>query len=196
MSLVGRKLGGRYRLDSILGTGGMATVYRAQDLRLERPVAVKVLSAELAADASFAKRFDREARALAALSHPAVVSVFDVGEEEGEPWLVMELVEGETLAERIERSGGIDPTEAIPILISVVQGLGALHAAGFVHRDVKPQNVLLSAAGGARLADFGLVRGRGSRALTAPGTTLGTLAYLAPEILAGGPPRPPPTCTA
>jgi serine/threonine protein kinase len=193
MTLLGHELAGRYRLDALIGAGGMATVYRAHDTRLDRDVAVKLLSTHLAADPVLAERFQREARALAAFTHPAIVAVYDVGEEAGDPFFVMELVEGETLADRISREGPLPPDEGAAILTSVAQGLGALHARGFIHRDVKPHNILLAAGpvpGGARLADFGLVRGEAQRDLTAPGTAIGTMAYLAPEILAGEPATP------
>jgi serine/threonine-protein kinase len=190
MSLVGRTLAGRYRLTAVLGAGGMATVYRARDERLDREVALKALSPNLAADETVARRFEREARALAAVSHPAVVAVYDVGEERGEMWFVMELVEGDTLADKLEREGPLAPTDAVPVLVSTAQGLGALHAEGLIHRDVKPHNVLLTEGGTAKLADFGVVRGSAASDLTAPGTTLGTLAYLAPEVLAGEPATP------
>jgi serine/threonine-protein kinase len=194
MTLLGHELAGRYRLDALIGAGGMATVYRAHDTRLDRDVAVKMLSTHLAADPVLAERFQREARALAAFTHPAIVAVYDVGEEGGDPFFVMELVEGETLADRLSRAGPLPPDEGVAILTSVAQGLGALHARGFIHRDVKPHNILLAAGpvpgAGARLADFGLVRGEAQRDLTAPGTAIGTMAYLAPEILAGEPATP------
>jgi serine/threonine-protein kinase len=194
MTLLGHELAGRYRLDALIGAGGMATVYRAHDTRLDRDVAVKLLSTHLAADPVLAERFQREARALAAFTHPAIVAVYDVGEEAGDPFFVMELVEGETLADRLARAGSLPPDEAAAILTSVAQGLGALHARGLIHRDVKPHNILLAAGpvpgAGARLADFGLVRGEAQRDLTAPGTAIGTMAYLAPEILAGEPATP------
>lgn len=194
MTLLGQELAGRYRLDALIGAGGMATVYRAHDTRLDRDVAVKLLSTHLAADPVLAERFQREARALAAFTHPAIVAVYDVGEEGGDPFFVMELVEGETLADRLSQAGPLPPDEAVAILTSVAQGLGALHARGFIHRDVKPHNILLAAGqvpgAGARLADFGLVRGEAQRDLTAPGTAIGTMAYLAPEILAGEPATP------
>ncbi|MDQ3871744.1 MAG: serine/threonine protein kinase, partial [Chloroflexota bacterium] len=190
MSAIGQELAGRYRLEALLGAGGMATVYRARDLRLERPVAVKVLSPNLAADETLVRRFEREARFLAAVNHPSIVKVYDVGETEGEAFFVMELVEGETLADRIRRGGALSPDEAVPILAAVAEGLAILHRGGFVHRDVKPQNILLSRDAPAKLADFGLVRGAEPSDLTAPGTTVGTLGYLAPELLRGDPATP------
>lgn len=188
--MVGQTLQHRYRLDALLGAGGMATVYRGWDHRLERAVAVKVLAPNLAADPATAARFRAEARHLAAMSHPGIVSVFDVGEADGEPFFVMELVEGESLEDRLRRETRLTPDAAIPIVISVASGLTALHRRSFIHRDVKPHNVLLDSGGRARLADFGLVRGEASTELTAPGSALGTLAYMAPELLRGEPASP------
>jgi serine/threonine-protein kinase len=185
MSAIGQALGDRYRIEALLGAGGMATVYRARDLRLERSVAVKVLSPNLAADDTVSRRFEQEARFLAAVSHPSIVSVYDVGEAAGEPFFVMELVDGETLTERLSHVGPLAPDEAVPILTQIAQGLAVLHRGGFVHRDVKPQNILLPRDGPAKLADFGLVRDETASDLTAPGTAIGTLAYLAPELLRG-----------
>jgi hypothetical protein len=185
MATIGQELGSRYRLDALLGAGGMATVFRAHDVRLDRPVAVKVLSPNLAADPTLAQRFEQEARFLAAVNNASVVNVFDVGEANGEPFFVMELVDGETLADRIAREGPVPPDEAVPIVSAIAHGLRVLHRDGFVHRDVKPGNILLPRDGGAKLADFGLVRPDRASDLTAPGTAVGTLAYLAPELLRG-----------
>jgi eukaryotic-like serine/threonine-protein kinase len=191
MPLVGDVLAGRYRIDAPLGVGGMASVYRARDLRLERDVAVKVLLPNLAADGVLAKRFDREARSLAAAAHPNVVSVFDV--EPGdpatgrEPFYVMELCDGGSLADRLAQRGRLEPGEVAATVATVADGLAELHRRGFVHRDVKPHNILFS-GGRAKLADFGVATTGAATdmtALTAVGTTMGTLAYLAPELLAG-----------
>jgi len=196
MPIVGDVLAGRYRIDAPIGVGGMASVYRAADLRLEREVAVKVLLPNLAADPTVAKRFEREALALAATSHPSVVKVFDV--EPGdpatgrEPFYVMELCEGGSLADRLAMRGRLDPAEVVDVIGAVAAGLTDLHGRGFVHRDVKPHNILFDHER-ARLADFGLARSdRDSEltALTATGTTAGTLAYLAPELLRGDPATP------
>jgi hypothetical protein len=191
MTTIGQALGERYRIEAILGAGGMATVYRARDLRLGRWVAVKVLSPNLASDDTIARRFDQEARFLAAVNHPSIVNVFDVGDAGGEPFFVMELVEGETLTDRLARERALAPDDAVPILTQIADGLAVLHAGGFVHRDVKPQNILLPRDGAAKLADFGLVRADRPSDLTSPGTTVGTLAYLAPELLSGEVARPP-----
>jgi eukaryotic-like serine/threonine-protein kinase len=196
MPIVGDVLAGRYRVDAPLGVGGMASVYRARDLRLERDVAVKVLLPNLAADPVLAKRFDREARALAAAAHPNVVSVFDV--EPGdpktgrEPFYVMELCDGGSLADRLSASGRLEPRELASTVAAVAGGLAELHRRGLVHRDVKPHNILFS-GGRAKLADFGVATSGAATdmtALTAVGTTMGTLAYLAPELLAGAPATP------
>lgn len=184
----------RYRVEALLGAGGMAAVYRAMDLRLAREVAVKVLAPNLAADPAFAARFDREARALAAVAHPNVVAVFDV--EPGdpgasdEPFYVMELCNGGTLGDRLEATGPIPPAELVPIISAVAEGLAALHSRGLVHRDIKPHNILFQDRR-AKLGDFGLARsedGADSSPLTVPGTTVGTLPFLAPELLVGDAP--------
>ena len=188
MPSVGTILAGRYRIEAPLGAGGMATVYRAHDLRLARDVALKLLLPNLAQDPVVARRFELEARALAAINHPSIVAVYDVAagdaSSDGLPFLVMELCEGGSLADRIASAGSIAPDESVRIAVSVAEGLHALHERGFVHRDVKPGNVLL-APGRAKLADFGLARPGTPTDLTATGTAVGTLAYLAPELLTG-----------
>jgi hypothetical protein len=194
MPIIGEPLAGRYRIDGQLGTGGMATVHRGHDLRLGRDVAIKMLLPHLAGDPIIAARFDREARSLAALSHPNVVAVFDV--EPGdpaagfEPFFVMELCDGGSLADRMSAAGGrLAPDELVPMVAGVSDGLAAIHEAGLLHRDVKPHNVLI-AGGRAKLGDLGLARPEevvAQTSLTEAGTALGTLGYLAPERLAGVP---------
>ena len=194
MPIVGDVLADRYRIESILGVGGMASVYRATDLRLDRDVAVKVLAANLAADAQFAERFNREAGAMAGFSHPNVAAVYDV--ELGdpttgrEPFYVMEYCPQGSLADRLRAGGRIPPAELIPIVAAVSEGLAELHRNGLIHRDVKPANILF-ANDRAKLADFGVAWNQGPHdgdPLTLPGSTIGTAPYLAPELGAGEPP--------
>ena len=157
-SLTGTVLSGRYRLESKLGSGGMSTVYLARDETLERWVAVKVLHREISDQPDQLERFRREARAVAQLSHPNVVAVIDAGEDGGRPYIVFEYVEGETLKQRIDRLGGLPLDEAAAYAIEVGRGLAAAHARRLVHRDVKPQNVLIDAEGRAKVTDFGIAR--------------------------------------
>jgi eukaryotic-like serine/threonine-protein kinase len=177
--------GGRYRLERPLGHGGMASVYLGLDTELDRPVAVKLLAENAAADDGLRKRFVREARLAARLSHPNVVSVYDAGEDDGRPYLVMEHIEGETLADVLARRGRLPPEEARGLAVQAARGLAHAHAAGLVHRDVKPQNLLLRRDGTLKIADFGIARAAEGTALTQAGTVLGTAAYLAPEQALG-----------
>jgi serine/threonine-protein kinase len=193
MPAVGDVLAGRYRVDARLGAGGMATVWRARDLRLERDVAVKILLPNLAGDPALAARFDREARILAAVGDPHVVGIHDVVEAGPgtEPFLVMELCPDGSLGDRLADRSALPAATALPILADAAAGLAALHARGIVHRDVTPRNILL-AGRSARLGDLGLARPEDAvttpgGGLTATGTAVGTLGYLAPEILAGRP---------
>jgi hypothetical protein len=194
MPVVGDVLADRYRIESVLGVGGMASVYRATDLRLDRQVAVKVLAANLAADTQFAERFNREAAAMAGFSHPNVAAVYDV--EPGdpttgrEPFYVMEYCERGSLADRLRDTGPIPAAELVPIVAAISDGLAELHRNGLIHRDVKPANILF-AGDRPRLADFGVARSEGpdaADALTLPGSTIGTPPFLAPELAAGEPP--------
>jgi len=194
MPIVGDVLADRYRLESVLGVGGMASVFLATDLRLDRQVAVKVLAANLAADASFAERFNREAGAMAGFSHPNVVAVYDVepGDPETgrEPFYVMEYCDGGSLADRLRVGGRMAPAALIPIVTAVAEGLAELHRSGLIHRDIKPGNILFS-GDRPKLADFGVAWTEGptdGEPLTLAGTTLGTLPYLSPELAGGGPP--------
>jgi eukaryotic-like serine/threonine-protein kinase len=176
---------GRYRLERPLGHGGMATVYLGRDSELDRPVAVKLLAENLAGDAAFRERFVREARLAARLSHPNVVSVYDAGEEDGRPYIVMEHVDGETLADLLHQRGRLPADEAVGLALQACRGLEHAHAAGLVHRDVKPQNLLLRTDGSLKIADFGIARVAESTGLTQAGTILGTAAYLSPEQALG-----------
>jgi serine/threonine-protein kinase len=179
-----RILSGRYRLGELLGAGGMSIVYRATDLRLGREVAVKVLPPNLAADALVARRFGAEARRVAAIAHPNLVTIHDVGDDLGDPYYVMEIIEGETMEQLLRRESRLAPAAATRIVSQVAGALDALHAERLIHRDVKPANILLAIDGDAHLADFGLVRGE-LDGMTAPGIAVGTLSYLAPELLRG-----------
>jgi eukaryotic-like serine/threonine-protein kinase len=183
--VIGTRLSGRYELDSKLGSGGMSTVYLGRDTTLERWVAVKILHREISDQPDQIERFRREARTVAQLSHPNVVAVIDAGEDGGHPYIVFEYVEGETLKQRIERLGRLPLDEAAAYAIEVGRGLAAAHARRMVHRDVKPQNVLIDAEGRAKVTDFGIARELESDGLTATGRVLGTTDYVSPEQAMG-----------
>jgi serine/threonine protein kinase len=184
MSAVTR-VAGRYELVRPLGHGAMATVDLVRDLELDRPVALKRLAENLARDDDLRRRFLREARLAARLSHPNVVRVFDVGEDGGRPFIAMEYVEGETLAELLARRGPLPPGEVARLGMQACAALAAAHAAGLVHRDVKPQNLIFGSDGVLRLGDFGIAVGHDGTELTLAGTVLGTAGYLAPEQARG-----------
>ncbi|WP_326630997.1 MULTISPECIES: Stk1 family PASTA domain-containing Ser/Thr kinase [unclassified Streptomyces] len=183
--IVGQLLDGRYRVDARIAVGGMATVYRAMDTRLDRVLALKVMHPALATDASFVERFIREAKSVARLAHPNVVAVFDQGAQGPYVYLAMEYVAGCTLRDVLRERGALQPRAALDILEPVLAALGAAHRAGFVHRDMKPENVLIGDDGRVKVADFGLVRTVGSETNTT-GTVLGTVSYLAPEQIEHG----------
>lgn len=183
--LVGHVLDGRYRVDARIAVGGMATVYLAVDTRLDRVLALKVMHPALATDASFVERFIREAKSVARLAHPNVVAVFDQGAEGAYVYLAMEYVAGCTLRDVLRERGALQTRAALDILEPVLAALGAAHRAGFVHRDMKPENVLIGDDGRVKVADFGLVRSVGSVTSTT-GTVLGTVSYLAPEQIEHG----------
>ncbi len=186
-SLIEQVLDGRYRVLSHLANGGMATVYVALDQRLDRKVALKVMRSDLANDESFVSRFRREARSAAKLSHPNVVAVYDQGEDDGHVFLTMELVNGLTLRQVMQAEGPLTPRAALDIIDPVLQALGAAHSAGLVHRDVKPENVILREDGTVKVADFGLARAIATGTSTAQtGVLLGTVAYLSPEQVERG----------
>jgi len=178
-------LSGRYRLESKLGSGGMSTVYLAQDEVLDRPVAVKLLHREISEEADQLERFRREARAAARLSHPNLVGVIDAGEDEGRPYIVFEYVDGDTLKQRIQADGPLRTDEAVAYAIEIGRGLIAAHGRKLVHRDVKPQNVLIDPDGRAKVTDFGIARSLESKGLTATGRVLGTTDYVSPEQAMG-----------
>ncbi|MGW8331028.1 Stk1 family PASTA domain-containing Ser/Thr kinase [Streptomyces sp. NPDC055808] len=183
--LVGQVLDGRYRVDARIAVGGMATVYRAVDTRLDRVLALKVMHPGLAADASFVERFIREAKSVARLAHPNVVGVFDQGAQDQYVYLAMEYIAGCTLRDVLRERGALQPRAALDILEPVLAALGAAHRAGFVHRDMKPENVLIGDDGRVKVADFGLVRAVDSVTSTT-GSVLGTVSYLAPEQIEHG----------
>jgi serine/threonine-protein kinase len=176
---------GRYRIVRRLGAGAMAVVELADDMQLERPVAIKLLRASVLDDGDLRMRFVREARAAARLSHPNVVRVFDTGVTEGRPFIVMEYVPGETLASVLERRRKLPSAEVVDLGIQACAGLAEAHEHRLVHRDIKPQNLLLRDDGTLKIADFGIVRGEETTRLTQHGTVLGTAAYLSPEQAAG-----------
>jgi len=182
----GTMLDGRYRLGAMIARGGMSTVYRGLDTRLDRPVAVKVMSPQYVADPTFLSRFEREARLAASLGHPGVVAVYDQGQDGDLVFLVMELVDGGTLRDLIRERGPLPVPVVLAILDPLLDALGAAHASGLVHRDVKPENVLISARGAVKIADFGLVRAIGSQTVATGDVILGTVAYLSPEQVATG----------
>jgi serine/threonine-protein kinase len=192
---VGTLLSSRYRLDARIGTGGMSTVFRAFDTVLERQVAVKLMHRDIAGDSDQLERFRREARAVARLNHPHIVQVIDAGEE-GDPdrpeagwapFIVFEYVEGETLKDRIRRLGRLPVDEAVAYAIEIARALGVAHDRGIVHRDVKPQNVLIDEEGAAKVTDFGIARTLEEEGLTADGRVLGTTDYVSPEQAVGNP---------
>src|SRR5829696_6413040 len=189
--MTGTPLAGRYELGPLLGRGGMARVHAARDVVLDRPVAVKVL-AEDVVDQRGRERFVREARTAARFEHPNAIAVYDAGEADGVLYIVMELVEGRSLAERLAAEGPLPVDEAQRIIGRVLDALGAAHAVGVIHRDVKPGNVLLGAGGLVKLADFGIAKrlDQLDPDLTGTGQFVGTPRYLAPEQVVGDPVTP------
>jgi eukaryotic-like serine/threonine-protein kinase len=197
MNVLGTVIGGRYRLDAEIGRGGMSTVYRAFDTVLERPVAIKLMHREIATDSDQLERFRREARSVAQLNHPHVVTVIDAGEEPpddsepdgatGRPYIVLEYIDGETLKHLIRREGQLEIPQAIAYAIEIARALGAAHERQIVHRDVKPHNVLISEEGGAKITDFGIARTLTEEGLTMAGRVLGTTDYVSPEQALGQP---------
>ena len=185
--MIGTLMSGRYRLESKLGSGGMSTVYLAIDETLGRKVAIKVMHREISDQPDQLERFRREARAVAQLSHPNLVAVIDAGEDGGHPYIVFEYVPGETLKQRIAESGRLATDEATAYAIEIGRGLAAAHAARLVHRDVKPQNVLIDPDGRAKITDFGIARSIEEHGLTATGRVLGTTDYVSPEQAMGKP---------
>jgi serine/threonine-protein kinase len=189
-ALVGAVLDGRYRVDTVIATGGTSTVYRGLDIRLDRPVALKVMDTRYAHDHDFLTRFQREARAVARLKDHALVAVYDQGfdtsSEHAHPFLVMELIEGGTLRELLAERGPMPPHAVAAVLSPILSGLAVAHRAGLVHRDIKPENVLISDEGDVKIADFGLVRALAEAKITSTSVILGTAAYLSPEQVGSG----------
>jgi serine/threonine-protein kinase len=181
---------GTLELGEEIGQGGMGSVFKAKHLRLGRQVAVKFLPAELASKSEFRVRFEREAHALALLSHPNIVTIYDYGEEAGQGFIVMELVEGQSLDKMLP----LAPERAIDVVLKIADALSYAHKQGIIHRDIKPGNVLVDQFGNVKVTDFGLARMGGGDArgwtLTAPDRALGTLYYMAPEVMTGAPPDP------
>src|SRR5258706_3536324 len=187
---------GPYEIQASIGAGGMGEVYRAHDARLDRTVAIKVLPASFSADRDRLQRFAQEARAAAALNHPNILSIFDIGDEDGAPYVVSELLEGETLRDRL-RSGPLSSRKTIDYAVQVARGLSAAHEKGIVHRDLKPENLFLTDDGQVKILDFGLAklirRDPGSEGpldslaatMTEAGRVLGTVGYMAPEQVRG-----------
>jgi serine/threonine protein kinase, bacterial len=179
-------LDGRYLVHTKIASGGMSTVYRGVDVRLDRPVALKVMDSRYAGDQQFLTRFQLEARTVARLKHPGLVAVYDQGLDGRHPFLVMELVEGGTLRELLAERGPMPPHAVTAVLRPVLGGLAAAHRAGLVHRDIKPENVLISDDGEIKIADFGLVRAVAAAGITSASVILGTAAYLSPEQVRDG----------
>jgi serine/threonine-protein kinase len=184
--VMGAVLDGRYHVLTMIATGGMSAVYRGLDLRLDRPVALKIMDSRYAGDHQFLTRFQREARAVAKLKDPGLVAVYDQGIDGQHPFLVMELVEGGTLRELLRERGPMPPHAVAAVLGPVLGGLAVAHRAGLVHRDVKPENVLISDDGEVKIADFGLVRAVAEAKITSTSVILGTAAYLSPEQVSTG----------
>ena len=184
--MVGETVAERYELEEVVGHGGMSSVYRAHDSLLERYVALKVLHEQYNEDEDFVERFKREARSVAQLQHPNIVTVIDRGEQDGRQYIVFEYIEGENLKELVVRKGHLGVREALEIAIEVARALGFAHEHGLVHRDVKPQNVLLNGDGRAKVTDFGIARSLDvEQGVTQTGTVLGTSNYIAPEQASG-----------
>jgi eukaryotic-like serine/threonine-protein kinase len=183
--VVGETIADRYEVEELVGHGGMSSVYKAKDALLERHVALKILHEQYSADDDFVERFKREARSVAQLQHPNIVTVIDRGEENGRQYIVFEYIDGENLKEHVVRKGRLDVRDALEIALEVARGLAFAHEQGLVHRDVKPQNILLNGDGRAKVTDFGIARTLDVDGMTQTGTVLGTSNYIAPEQASG-----------
>lgn len=186
----GTTLGGRYVLRSMIAVGGMGEVWRGEDIELARPVAIKTLKESSASNTVFLKRFRNEARNAAGLMHPNIAQVFDYGDQEGTAFLVMELVDGEPLSSILERERTLAERRLVRMMTDTCRGLQAAHAAGIMHRDVKPGNLLVQPGDGIKITDFGVSRATDQTTLTATGMVMGTAQYLAPELALGKPATP------
>ena len=184
-SVVGEVVADRYELEELVGTGGMSSVFKARDRLLERSVALKILHEHYLADPDYVERFRREARAVAQLAHPNIVTVIDRGEQDGRQYIVFEYVDGENLKQAVNREGAMPVRDAVELALQVARALGYAHERGIVHRDVKPQNVLLNEDGRAQVTDFGIARSVDVEGVTQTGTVLGTSDYIAPEQAQG-----------
>src|SRR5262249_30834244 len=185
--VVGETVAERYALEELVGTGGMSSVYRAQDTLLERNVALKILHDQYTTDDEFVERFKREARAVAQLSHPNIVTVIDRGEDGSMQFIVFEYIDGENLKELVVRKGRLSLRDALEVALQIARGLAFAHEHGVVHRDVKPQNVLLNGDREAKVTDFGIARTLAVDGVTQTGTVMGTSNYIAPEQASGQP---------
>ncbi|MBR5995781.1 MAG: serine/threonine protein kinase [Eubacteriaceae bacterium] len=184
--MIGKTIDGKYKIEELLGSGGMAKVYKARDIRLERIVAVKVLKEEYADNEQFVNKFMKEAKADAKLAHHNIVGIYDVGEDDGLPYIVMEYINGPTLKEYITEKGQLSPHETIDIIYSVTLGIAQAHKNGIIHRDIKPQNILLTSNRVPKVADFGIATAITSSTLTATEEALGSVHYVSPEQARGG----------
>ena len=183
-------LNNRYELEQKIGEGGMARVYRGRDMRLNRAVAIKVLHSHYAVDAGFLQRFHHEAQAAANLRHPNIVDVYDVGQDGDVHYIVMEYVAGSDLKSLILRNGPLPVEQAVAIGEAVASGLEAAHRVGMIHRDIKPQNIIVGEQGNVKITDFGIAKSRMSTAMTETGVTFGTADYISPEQARGQPATP------
>jgi len=188
-SLVGKVIGDRYRIDDLLGQGGMSTVYKAFDPNLKRAVAIKVIHPHLAGDSKFVMRFENEAAAVAQLSHPNIVQVFDFNHDENLYYMVQEFIPGETLQELLKRLSKSDApmplTESVQYALDICEAAGYAHQRGMIHRDIKPANIILNVNSKAILMDFGIVKITGDVSHTATGAVVGTALYMPPELIRG-----------
>ena len=184
--MVGEVVAGRYELEELVGAGGMSSVFRAHDTLLERKVALKILHEQYTSDEDYVERFRREARAVAGLSHPNIVTVIDRGEQDGRQFIVFEYIDGESLKQLVDRTGPLQVDQAVGLTLQIARALAFAHQQGLVHRDVKPQNVLLNDDGRAKVTDFGIARSLDvQQGMTQTGTVMGTSDYIAPEQARG-----------